>query len=160
MSKETTTATARALGAAPVRVFVSYDVEHDADLVELLEAQAGDSRAHFEIVARSAGASKSDRELEQLRETIRSVDQVIVICGEQTSEAYPVAVELEIAQEEECPYFLLWGRRQPMCTKPTSAKPADTMFSWTPDIVSHQLAAVRRREESDERAATLRRPRA
>jgi hypothetical protein len=158
MTKETTTA--RALANAPVRVFVSYDVEHDDDLVALLEEQAASSRANFEIVARSVGASRSDRELEQLRETIRQVDQVIVICGEHTAEAYPVAVELEIAQQEDCPYFLLWGRRQPMCTKPTSAKPADTMFSWTPDIVSHQLAAVRRREESDERAANLRRPRA
>ncbi len=158
MSRPTTT-TAAKTPTSRVRVFVSYDIEHDGDLIDLLEEQATAPTSGFEISGRSTSQSATEPHRDKLREAIREVEQVIVICGEHTADAYPVSVELQVAQEEQRPYFLLWGRRQPMCSKPTTAKPGDTMFSWTPEIIAAQLFALRRREDTDEQAAELRRPR-
>jgi hypothetical protein len=49
-----------------------------------------------------------------------------------------------MAQEEDRPYVLLWGRREPMCKKPTTARPADSMYSWTPEILRDQILMHRR----------------
>ena len=75
---------------------------------------------------------------------IREADQVIVICGEHTELSGRVAAELRVAQEEDRPYVLLWGRREPMCKKPWTAKPSDTMYSWTPEILQNQIFMQRR----------------
>ena len=47
---------------------------------------------------------------------------MIVICGEHTEASPGMSAEIRIAQEEKTPYFLLWGRRESLCTKPTGAK--------------------------------------
>jgi len=66
-----------------------------------------------------------------VRERIRQVDQMIVMCGEHTDTATGVSVELTIAQEEGKPYFLLWGRSSKTCVKPTAALPSDKIYKWT-----------------------------
>ncbi len=68
-----------------------------------------------------------------------------------------VGAELRIAQEEERPYFLLWGRREHMCSKPTTAKPTDGIYSWTKEILSSRILDVRRATESNRALAELRR---
>src|SRR5690606_22616821 len=68
---------------------------------------------------------------EKARVRIRSVDQVIVICGEHTDTATGVSAELTIAQEENIPYFLLWGRSGKTCRKPKAAKATDKVYEWT-----------------------------
>ena len=60
-----------------------------------------------------------------------------------------------IAREEERPYFLLWGRRELMCTKPTTAKSADAMYSWTWEILQSQILTIRRGAPSNESLAGL-----
>ena len=40
-----------------------------------------------------------------------------------------------MAQKEDKPYMLLWGRREQMCTKPAGARPADAIYSWTREIL-------------------------
>ena len=127
------------VGSEQVRVFVSYDREHDGDLHDLLVEQASKSTSGFEISARSRARAPTDLGDEGLRREIREADEVIIICGEHTDRSERVGTELRIAREEERPYFLLWGRRELMCTKPTTARSADAMYSWTWEILQSQL---------------------
>ncbi len=141
-----------------VRVYASCDLEHDGDLLNLLLAQAAEAASGFDVTATSTVSTADKGGEERLRAVIRSVDQVIVICGEHTEGSYPVSIEVRVAQEEKCPYLLLWGRRRPMCQKPSTAKPADPMYSWTPDVIAQQILQIRRRHDVDDEAARLRRP--
>ena len=145
---------------ANVRIYASCDLEHDRDLLDLLIAQAAATASGFDVTATSMKSTADAAGEERLRGVIRGVDQLIVICGEHTADSDPVSIELRIAQEEKCPYFLLWGRRLPMCEKPSTAKPADTMFSWTPEVIAQQLLQLRRRHDVDDEAAKLARPKA
>ena len=140
-----------------VRVFVSYDREHDGDLYELLVEQAARPTSRFEISGRSTARPPADLWDERLHREMRSVDQVIVICGEHTDRSQRVAAELHVAQEEERPYFLLWGRRERMCTRPTTARSADSMYSWTWEILHDQILAILRAAQADDRRAELKR---
>lgn len=146
--------------ASKIRVFVSYDREHDGDLYDRLAEQASRGPSGFEIVARSRERSMVDLWEERLRRELRAADEVIVICGEHTTDSPRMAAELSIVQEEQRPYFLLWGRRELMCTKPRTAKSGDGMYSWTWEILQDQiLCAARHASRSSERiAAELRRP--
>jgi hypothetical protein len=140
-----------------IRVFVSYDRECDEDLCGLLVEQASKRGSRFEIAARSAAGGAMAGE--KLHRAIRGADQVIVICGEHTDTSISVGTELRIAQEEERPYLLLWGRRERMCTKPATAKSADAMYSWTLEVVERQLVTVLRATRSHELLAEMSRSR-
>jgi hypothetical protein len=61
-----------------------------------------------------------------------------------------VSEELRIAQEENKPYFLLWGRREIMCTRPFSAKAKDSMYSWTREILHDQIILTLRSAQIQE----------
>jgi hypothetical protein len=135
-----------------IRIFVSYDREHDGDLHDLLLEQS-QRTALFEVSARSMPASPTDLWDQALRSAIQTADQVIVICGEHTSGSSRVGAELRITQEEQRPYFLLWGRRASMCTKPTTAKPADSMYSWTWPLLQNQILTTRRLADPSPRIA-------
>lgn len=130
--------------ASKVRIFVSYDREHDRDLLDRLVEEASRATTGFEISGRSATRAPTDHWDERLRSAIQEADQVIAICGEHTAQSGRMGAELRIAQEEERPYFLLWGRREAMCTKPATARPADSMYSWTPEILQNQILTLRR----------------
>ena len=65
------------------------------------------------------------------RTRIKGCDVVVVICGEKTDRASGVSIELEIAQDEDIDYFLLWGRSGKTCVKPNSAKISDKIYNWT-----------------------------
>ena len=143
------------VGSEQVRVFVSYDREHDGDLHDLLVEQASKSTSGFEISARSRARTPTDLWDETLRREIQEADEVIVICGEHTDCSEHVSTELRIAREEERPYFLLWGRRELICTKPMTARSVDAMYSWTWEILQSQLLTLRRGAPSDEALAGL-----
>lgn len=140
---------------AEIRVFVSYDREHDRDLHDLLAVQARKAASGFEISARSKAQAPTALGDEGLRREIREADAVITICGEHTDCSEHMGTELRIAREEKRPYFLLWGRRELMCTKPTTAKSADGMYSWTWEILQSQILTLRRAAGSNERLAEL-----
>jgi len=146
------------IGGDRIRVFVSYDRDSDGDLFELLAEKASKQSCRFEITAHSSGrpAPESDG---ALRRAIREADQVIVICGEHAENSVTMAAELRVAQEEERPYVLLWGRRERMCTKPLTAKSADAIYSWTWEILECQLLTVLRAAWSHEQLAELSRQR-
>ncbi len=127
-----------------VRVFLSYDLEHDRDLCELLldHVRRG---ASFAVAGRSEGGAIDEPWTERVRHRISASDEVVVICGEHTDRAKRVSTELRIAQEEKKPYVLLWGRRDLMCKKPSSARIDDGMYSWTAEILDQQIISVLRR---------------
>ena len=127
-----------------VRIFMSFDRENDEDLHDLLLEQSRRQSSGFEISARSEATTMTDRWDEKVRRQISDVDEVIVICGEHTASSVRVNAELRIAQEEQKPYFLLWGRRERMCTKPTGSKRDDSMYSWTWEILQDQIVSTLR----------------
>ena len=136
-------------------VFISFDLDHDQDLCDLLVGQSESGRLTFEVSARSERRWLREAGHEGVRRAIRKADQMIVICGEHMADSSGVVDELRIAQEEQTPYFLLWGRRDRMCTKPDGAKPWDGMYGWTVPILREQVANASRRAEADARAASL-----
>ena len=140
-----------------VNVFVSYDLEHDSDLYDLLLEQSEDSSLGFEVSGRSEPSTPKDPERAGLRRRIREADQVIVICGEHTDASMGVFSELRIAQEERKPYFLLWGRRDSMCTKPTGAKTSEGMYSWTSRILQDQITLMARSAHWETSASGMKR---
>ena len=140
-----------------IRVFTSFDLEHDRDLYELLLAQSLEPASGFEIAGCSSARRSADLRDDALRASLQGVDEVIVICGVHTGESMRVSAELGMAQEVDCPYFLLWGRRELMCTKPISAKNDDGIYSWTPQILADQLVVTMRRGTWTDAAAPLRR---
>ena len=127
-----------------VRIFMSFDRDNDEDLHDLLLEQSRRQSSGFEISARSEAATMTDRWDEKVRRQISQVDEVIVICGEHTAASVQVNAELRIAQEEQKPYFLLWGRRERMCTKPAGSKRDDSMYSWTWEILQDQIVSTLR----------------
>jgi hypothetical protein len=127
-----------------VRIFMSFDRDNDEDLHDLLLEQSRTQCSGFEISARSEAAAMTDRWDERVRHQISQADEVIVICGEHTASSVRVRAELRIAQEEQKPYFLLWGRRERMCTKPAGSKRDDSMYSWTWDILQDQIITTLR----------------
>jgi hypothetical protein len=127
-----------------VRVFMSFDPENDGDLRDLLLKQSRRQWSGFEISARSEVATMTNRWNERVRRQISKADEVIVICGEHTASSISVSTELRIAQEEEKPYFLLWGRRDRMCTRPAGSRRDDSMYSWTWQILQEQITTTLR----------------
>jgi hypothetical protein len=145
---------------APIRIFISFDGEHDADLRDRLHAESERGGSHVEFSGHSQGGAITDAWIASCRTRIRAADEVIVICGEHTDTCERVATELRIAQEEKRPYFLVWGRRERPCTKPATAKAADGMYSWTWEILQSQILTIQRAVRTNERLAELGRSRA
>ncbi len=133
-----------------VRIFMSFDPENDKDLHDLLLEQSLRQSSGFKISARSEAATVTDGWDERLRRQISQADEVIVICGEHTASSVRVSAELRIAQEEQKPYFLLWGRRERMCTRPIGSKRDDSMYSWTWEILQDQIVTTLRNAQPRE----------
>jgi hypothetical protein len=123
----------RSKAMAKTRLFVSFDFDHDEDLRNLLVGQASHPDTPFNIQDRSIKEPLSGDWKEKFRRRLGNVDQMAVICGEYTHLASGVANEVKIAQEEGKTYFLLEGRSSKNCTKPTTARAADKLYSWTWD---------------------------
>lgn len=139
-----------------VRIFVSYDVDHDARLFELLLAESKAPGSAFEVAGASEHLSASESWSDGVRHRIQAADQMIVICGEHTEASIGMSTELRIAREVHTPYFLLWGEREVMCTKPVGAKPSEGIYSWTRPILANQIAMTLRNARWDREAGDSR----
>ena len=128
---------------AASRVFTSFDYDHDDDLRILFVGQSKHDDTPFVLADWSVKEHMTGDWKEKVRTRIRQVDQVVVICGEFTHTATGVAVELKIAQEEKKPYFLLKGRREKTCTKPTTALSGDKIYDWTWDNLKKLIGGAR-----------------
>ena len=125
------------------RAFISFDFDHDEDLRNLLVGQSLHSDTPFEIKDRSLKEHLTGDWKEKVRWRMDNIDVVIVICGEYTHKASGVSAELNIAREARKPYFLLWGRSEKTCTKPTSALTTDKIYNWTWDNLKALIGGAR-----------------
>ena len=114
-----------------VRVFISFDFDHDEDSRNSLVEQSRNPDSPFEMADRSVREPMTGGWKVKVRERIKKTDQMIVLCGEHTNAATGVSAELRIAQEEKIPYFLLSGRKDKANKKPVSARPDDNLYTWT-----------------------------
>jgi len=126
------------------RIYVSFDRENDSDLRELLDTQSHRPGSTFEVMKIQHRKTAHPGWDTDTRTQIRAADEILVICGEHTHESMLVSLELSIAQEEDRPYMLLWGRRDKMCMKPDGARRLDAMYSWTREILESQISATLR----------------
>ena len=113
------------------RVFISFDYDHDSDLKNLLVGQARNPDSPFEITDMSIKEAIAKDWKDNARRRIKGCDVVVVICGMETDTATGVSAELKIAQEENVPYFLLWGRSDEVCVRPAAAAKSDKIYKWT-----------------------------
>ncbi len=128
---------------AKVRLFISFDYDHDEDLRNLLVGQAKNPDTPFDIKDRSIKEPLTGDWKSKFRERLKNVDQIAVICGEYTHTAGGVSAEVRIAQEEGKSYFLIWGRSEKTCTKPTSAREADKIYEWSWDNLKNLIRGDR-----------------
>ena len=128
---------------AKPRIFTSFDYDHDEDLRTLLVGQSKNPDSPFELADWSVKEPMTGDWQSKVRTRIKSVNQMIVICGEHTNTATGVSVEVEIAQEEGIPYFLLYGRSSKTCVKPKAAKQSDIMYKWTWENLKKLIAGER-----------------
>jgi hypothetical protein len=124
------------------RIYVSFDRENDSDLNELLIAQSRRQGSTFEVMKSQRLKTAHPGWDSETRTKIQAADELLVICGEHTHNSMLVSLELAIAQEEDRPYMLLWGRRDKMCMKPDGARKLDSMYSWTREILESQITAT------------------
>jgi len=125
------------------RAFISFDFDHDEDLRNLLVGQAKNPDTPFEIIDRSVKEPMTGDWKEKVRARIRNTDLTIIICGEHANAASGVSAELSISRDERKPYFLLWGRADKTCTKPSSALADDKIYKWTWDNLKALIAGNR-----------------
>lgn len=116
---------------AKQRVFISFDYDHDLDIKTMLVGQEKLPDSPFNFTDASVKDHLTGDWKEKVRARLKNCDQVCVLCGEYTHTATGVSAELKIAQELRLPYFLLWGRSDKTCTKPTSALSTDSVYKWT-----------------------------
>jgi len=128
---------------AKKRVFISFDYDHDLDLKNLLIGQAKNEDSPFEIADFSIKEAISEDWKKKARTRIKGCDVVAVICGEETDTASGINAEVKIAQEEKVDYFLLWGRKDKTCKKPTAAKSTDKIYKWTWDNLKVLIGGTR-----------------
>jgi hypothetical protein len=138
-------------------VFVIFDVENDQDLCERLVERCSTAGLGISVSGRSETFAWTDNWRRRAERDIRHADRVLVLCGERTEDCVSMASELRIAQQEQKPYLLLWGRREVMCTKPTGAKPNEGMYVWDVPTLQEQLALMRRVEQREVAASALKR---
>jgi len=128
---------------AKKRVFISFDYDHDLDLKNLLVGQSKNSDTPFEIADFSIKEAISEDWKKKARTRIKGCNVVVVICGLHTNTATGVSAEVKIAQEEGVDYFLLWGRKDKACKKPTAAKSSDKIYKWTWDNLKALIGGAR-----------------
>ena len=125
------------------RIFISFDYDHDSNLKTLLVGQAKNPDSPFEITDMSIKETISNDWKKNARARIKGCDIVVVICGEYTNSATGVSAELQIAQEEGTPYFLLNGYSNKTCIKPKTAKSSDKIYNWNWDNLKRLIGGAR-----------------
>lgn len=128
---------------AQTRSFVSFDYDHDDGLKTLLIGQSKHKDTPFELADWSIKEAITGDWKKKAKARIKAVDVVIVLCGEHTDAATGVSAEVEIAQEEGVPYFLLAGYADKTCKKPKAALSTDKLYRWTWENLKTLIAGGR-----------------
>jgi hypothetical protein len=114
-----------------LRVFASFDVNRDEDLLKRLLAESKSPDANFIVFDRSSREPATPESEERLRDRISKVDAVLVLCGTWSHRSPNVDHEVKIAQELGIRYYLVKGRMFRDCARPATARIDDKMFKWT-----------------------------
>ena len=114
-----------------LRVFISFDFDHDNDLRNALNGQAKNPNSPFTISNWSLKEPLTGNWKKKIRDRIDLTSLTIVICGHYTHTASGVSTELEITRELRKPYFLLAGHPDGKCTKPKASRQNDKIYTWT-----------------------------
>jgi hypothetical protein len=117
--------------ASKKRVFISFDYDHDEGCKTMLAGQAKLPDSPFDFTDASIKEPLTGDWKDKVKRRMANIDVVIGLCGQYTHAARGVAAEIQIAQETSTPYFLLAAYSDKVCTKPTSATPADKVYNWT-----------------------------
>lgn len=125
------------------RAFISFDYDHDGELPVMLAGQAKHPDSPFDFADRSVKEALTGDWKAKVKGRISNTDLTIVLCGERTHAAKGVSEELAITQELDKPYFLLAGRADKVCTKPTTARPNDKVYRWTWDNLKALIDGAR-----------------
>lgn len=125
------------------RVFISFDYDSDSDLKRLLVGQAKNPDTPFEISDWSVKEHISGDWKKKVKSRLTRVDQMVIICGHHTNAAAGVAAEVELAQDERLPYFLLHGRANGTVYKPKTARSTDKIYDWTWDNLKKLIGGAR-----------------
>ena len=125
------------------RVFISFDYDYDENLRNLLRGQSRNPDSPFEMADWSVKEPMIGNWESKVRTRIKQCVLMIVLCGQHTNAASGVSIELNIAQEEGIPYFLLWGRSDKQCVKPKKAKVSDKIYKWTWDNLKALVGGAR-----------------
>jgi hypothetical protein len=128
---------------AKIRLFISFDYDHDAFLKEALVEQSKKADSPFEFTDASVKAHLTGDWKDKVEGRIDRADQVAVICGKNTNTATGVAAEVAIAQDLNKPYFLLAGYSAGGNKRPATALAADEMYEWTWPNLKSLLAGNR-----------------
>ena len=126
------------------RVFISFDFDNDARLKDALVGQARYPNSPFSVADWSLKEEQKEREWKaKAKARINRSEIVVVICGTRTHSANGVASELAMAQELRKPYFLLNGHPDKQCTKPSTARQSDKIYTWSWDNLEKLIAGQR-----------------
>lgn len=125
------------------RAFISFDYDHDEILKTFLVGQAKLPDSPFELADWSIKEHIDGNWRAKAASRIRAVDVVAIICGKHTNTAVGVSAEVQIAQAEGKPYFLLNGYKDVTCVKPTAALVTDKIYEWTWDNLKALIAGGR-----------------
>ena len=134
---------ARGKNMAKKRVFISFDYDNDARLKDFLVGQSRLADSPFDFIDCSVKEHLTGNWKEKARVKIRGADVVAVICGDYTDRAVGVSAEVNLAQEERVPYFLLNGYADRTCRKPMAANDYDKIYKWTWDNLKALINGAR-----------------
>ena len=128
---------------AKTKVFISFDYDHDASLKTLLVGQAANQDTPFELSDWSIKEHIDEDWKKKARTRIKSVDVVVIICGQHTDTAIGVSAELQIAKEEGTLYFLLQGYADKHAKRPRAAGSNEKIYLWTWENLKKLIAGGR-----------------
>lgn len=128
---------------AKKRAFISFDYDHDEGAKLMLAGQAKHPDTPFDFTDGSVKDHLPGDWREKVRRRMDNIDVVIVLCGQHTHTAPGVAAELTIAREKSKPYFLLAAYSDKLCSKPTSARLDDKVYTWTWDNLKALIGGAR-----------------
>ena len=114
------------------QIFLSYDINTDADLKDIFLKEQEKSSFPFEVINFSSPMNNNEI-VEKISKSIKKSDLVIVLCSSETENAENVTDELSVAIENNIPYILLNGKKETNISVPKNASQQDCIYTWSTD---------------------------
>lgn len=129
----------------PVRVYISFDFEHDLELKNGLVAQLETLGFGPNWIDQSIQSTIIDERWQtHARQRIGASDLVLVICGRNTSTVKGIDIEYKIARQMNKPVRFLRGRQEGASLPHDVGASDRTMTSMAPADVAGLMSEFRR----------------